>query len=103
MENWILVVGYDRPHFEAARKDWLKFNVQLDSVDTADEAIEQFHARQYLAVIASYSIPDIAPLFDFMGDMKKIPLVALSQEDSGIKCPRALFADQTHLSLIQTS
>lgn len=41
MENWILVVGYDRPHFEAARKDWLRFNVYLHSVDTATEAIEQ--------------------------------------------------------------
>jgi hypothetical protein len=29
MENWILVVGYDRPYFEATRKDWLKDSVHL--------------------------------------------------------------------------
>jgi hypothetical protein len=38
MDNWILVVGYDRLCFEAARKDWLKYNVYLYSVDTADDA-----------------------------------------------------------------
>lgn len=53
MENWILAVGYDRLHLEAARKDWLRLNVYMDPVDTAAEAIEQFSYRQYLAVIAS--------------------------------------------------
>lgn len=52
IKNWILVVGYDRPHFEAVRKDWLRFNVYLHSVDTAAEAIEQCPCRNYLAVIA---------------------------------------------------
>ena len=47
MENWILVVGYDRPHFEAAQKDWLKYNVYLYSVSTADEAISQFLYHQF--------------------------------------------------------
>ena len=85
MENWILVVGYSRPHFEVARKDWLKYNVQLDAVDTALEAIERFPSRPYLAVIASYSVPNITPLIDFMGKIKHIPLVILSQDDSGTK------------------
>lgn len=85
MDNWIMVVGYDRPHFELARNDWRKYNVNLDTVQTAPEAIEQFSYRQYLAVIASYSVPDITPLIDFMGDTKQIPLVLLSQNDSGTK------------------
>jgi len=83
--NWILVVGYDRPHFEAAQKDWLKYNVYLDTVDTEHEAIERFSHRQYLAVIASYNVPSITPLIDFMSDTKQIPLVLLSQNDSGTK------------------
>lgn len=45
MENWILVVGYDRPHFEAARKDWLRLNAYLYFVDTATEAIGQRPCR----------------------------------------------------------
>lgn len=57
MGNWILVVGYDRPHFETARQDWLRFNVYLYSVDTATEAIEQCPCRKYLAVIVSYTCP----------------------------------------------
>ena len=85
MENWILIVGYDRPHFEAAQKDWLKYNVYLFPVNTADEAISQLSYRQYLAVIASYSVPDLKPLIDFMGDTTQIPLVILAQNDSGTK------------------
>jgi len=85
MENWILVVGYDRPHFEAARSDWLKYNVYLHSVETATEAVNQFHTRQYLAVITSYNVPNITPLIDFMSETDQIPLVILSQNDSGTK------------------
>ncbi len=55
-ENWILVVGYDRPHFEIARRDWLKYNVYLHSVESAAEAISRFYYRKYLAVIASYNV-----------------------------------------------
>jgi|GEM_PF-383787 len=84
-ENWIMVVGYDRPHFEAARNDWLKYNVYLHSVETAAEAINQFHTRQYLAVITSYNVPNNTPLIDFMSGMNQIPLVILSQNDSGTK------------------
>lgn len=85
MGNWILVIGYDRPHFEVARKEWQKYNVYLDTVDTTSEAIEQFPYRQYLAVIASYNVSDIAPLIEFMGNTKQIPLMLLSQNDSGTK------------------
>lgn len=85
MENWILVVGYDRPYFEAARKDWLKYNVYLYSVDTADEAISQLSYRKYMAVIASYNVPNMRPLIDYMSSTSQIPLVILSQNDSGTK------------------
>lgn len=85
MENWILVVGYDRPHFEMARKDWQRLNVYLYSVDTAAEAIEQCPCRKYLAVIASYYVPNITALIDFMSGTNQIPLVILSQNDSGTK------------------
>lgn len=85
MENWILVVGYDRPHFEAARADWLRLNVRLCSVGTAEDAIEQCGGRKYLAVIAAYNVPNITPLIDFLSEANQIPLVMLSQNDSGIK------------------
>jgi len=85
MGNWILVVGYDRPNFEVAQKDWQKYNVQLFSVDTTSEAIRQFPLERYLAVIASYNVPNIMPLIDFMGGVSQIPLVILSQHDSGTK------------------
>lgn len=85
IESWILVVGYDRPHFQVARKDWHKYNVHLDTVETAREAIEQFSYRQYLAVIASYNVQNITPLIDFMSNVKQIPLVLLAQNDSGTK------------------
>ena len=85
IENWILVVSYDRSHFEAARNDWLKYNVYLHPVGTAAEAINQFHTRQYLAVITSYNVPNITPLIDFMSGINQIPLVILSQNDSGTK------------------
>jgi DNA-binding NarL/FixJ family response regulator len=85
MENWILVVGYDRPHFESARADWLRLNVRLCSANTAEEAIEQCRRRKYLAVIAAYNVPNITPLIDFISETNQIPLVMLSQNDSGIK------------------
>ena len=37
MDNWILVVGYSRPHFEAAQKERLKYNVLLQLVGTIPE------------------------------------------------------------------
>lgn len=85
MDNWILVVGYNRRYFEAAQKDWLKYNVYLYSVDTAEEAISQFLHRQYIAVIASYNVSDMTLLFDYMSNSSQIPLVILSQKDSGVK------------------
>ena len=85
MENWILVVGYDRLHFEAARTEWLKYNVYLDSTETAPDAIIRFLVRQYIAVIASYNVSNITQLIDFMNGTKQVPLVILSQNDSGTK------------------
>jgi len=37
---------YDRPHFEAARNDWLKYNVYPHSVETA--GARYFNAPQHL-------------------------------------------------------
>ncbi len=39
MSNWILVVGYSRPNFEAAQIEWMKYNVSVHLVDTAQEAV----------------------------------------------------------------
>ena len=90
MENWILVVGYSRPHFEAAQKEWLKYNVLLQSAETVTEAIAMFSARQYLAVIASYDVSDMMSLIKVMREARQIPLLVLSQEDSGTKMAESI-------------
>lgn len=90
MENWILIVGYSRPHFEAAQKEWLKYNVLLQSVNTITEAIAQFSDQPYLAVIASYDVPDMMLLITVMRESKQIPLLVLSQEDSGTKMAESI-------------
>ena len=56
MENWILIVGYDRPDFEAAQKDWIKLHVFLHLAVNVADAIEKFSAQRYIAVIVSYCI-----------------------------------------------
>ncbi len=83
MNNWILVVGYSRQNFEAAQIEWLKYNVSLYSVDTAKEAVEQFSARPYLAVVASYNLSDLILLMEVMRESRKVPLLVLPQENSG--------------------
>jgi len=85
LENWILVVGYSRPYFEAAQKEWLKYNVFLQLVETIPEAIAKFSTRSYLAVIASYDVSDMMLLISVMREARQIPLLILSQEDSGTK------------------
>ena len=90
MGNWILVVGYGRYHFEAAQKDWLKYNISLHLVNTVPEAIAQFSARKYLAVIASYDLPDMMRLIDAMRESRKVPLLVLPQEDSGTKMAESI-------------
>ena len=90
MENWILVVGYSRPHFEAAQKEWLKYNVFLKSVTTIPEAIAMFSIRPYLAVIASYDVSDMMLLIKAMREARQIPLLVLSQEDSGTKMAESI-------------
>jgi len=85
LENWILVVGYSRPYFEAAQKEWLKYNVFLQLVETIPEAIAKFSTRSYLAVIASYDVSDMMLLISVMREARQIPLLVLSQEDSGTK------------------
>ena len=83
MNNWILVVGYSRHNFEAAQIEWLKYNVSLYSVDTAQEAVEQFSERPYLAVVASYNLSDLILLMEVMRESRKVPLLVLPQENSG--------------------
>ena len=90
MENWILVVGYSRPHFEAAQKEWLKYNVLLQSVETIPEAVTMFSTRPYLAVIASYDVTDMMSLIKVMREARQIPLLVLSQEDSGTKMAESI-------------
>jgi len=90
LENWILVVGYSRPHFEAAQKEWLKYNVLLQLVETIPEAIAKFSARPYLAVIASYDVADMTSLIEVMREARQIPLLVLSQEDSGTKMAESI-------------
>jgi len=90
LDNWILVVGYSRPHFEAAQKEWLKYNVLLQSVETMPEAIEEFSTRPYLAVIASYDVSDMMSLVNVMRVARQIPLLVLSQEDSGTKMAESI-------------
>ena len=90
MENWILVIGYSRPHFEAAQKEWLKYNVLLQSVETVPEAVTMFSTRPYLAVIASYDVTDMMSLIKVMREARQIPLLVLSQEDSGTKMAESI-------------
>ncbi len=85
MISWILIVGYKGSNLEQARKDWRKFNVQLEAVDTASEAVAHIPFRKYLAVIVSYGVSDIAPLIEYMDDNNQIPLVILSRKESGIR------------------
>ena len=90
MANWILVVGYSRPHFEAAQREWLKYSVSLHSANSAPEAIAQIANRTYLAVIASYDLPDMMLLIEAMRESRKIPLLVLPQEDSGTKMAESI-------------
>lgn len=85
-----MVVGYNRPHFEAAQKEWLKNNVLLQLVETISEAIAKFSTRQYLAVIASYNVYDMTSLIKVMREVRQIPLLVLSQEDSGTKMAESI-------------
>lgn len=41
MDNWILIVGYDRPHFDMAQKEWVKYNVFLHLAVNALDTIEK--------------------------------------------------------------
>jgi len=90
LENWILIVGYDRPHFDAAQKDWVKYNVFLHRAVNACDAIEKFSAKSYLAVIASYDLPDMMALIKVVRETEQIPFVVLSQEDSGIRIAESI-------------
>jgi DNA-binding response OmpR family regulator len=90
MANWILVVGYSRSHFEAAQREWLKFNVLLHPVDTVQEAIEKVGIQIYLGVVASYEVADLTLLIEFMRGAKQIPLLVLSQEESGIRMAESI-------------
>ena len=90
MDNWILIVGYDRPHFDAAQKEWIKFNVFLHLAVNTIDAIEKFSAKRYLAVIASYDLPDMMSLIKAVRETEQIPFVVLSQEDSGIRIAESI-------------
>ena len=90
MANWILVVGYSRQHFEAAQREWLKYNVTLHAVNTVPEAIAQFTKWTYLAVIASYDLPDLILLIETMRESRQVPLMVLPQEDSGTKMAESI-------------
>ena len=90
MENWILIVGYDRPHFDTAQKEWVKYNVFLHLAVTAADAIEKFSARRYLAVIASYDLPDMMSLIKVVRETEQIPFVVLSQDDSGTRIAESI-------------
>lgn len=90
MENWILVVGYSRPYFEAAQKEWLKYNVLLQLVPDVPVAIAMISTRPYLAVIASYDVSDMPLLIEAMREVRKIPLLVLSQEDNGTKMAESI-------------
>jgi len=90
LKNWILVVGYSRPHFEAAQKEWIKYNVHLQLVETIPEAIEKLSTQLYLAVIASYDVSDITSLIEVMREARQIPLLVLSQEESGTKMAESI-------------
>ena len=90
MGNYILVVGYSRHHFEAAQKEWLKYNISLHLVNTVPEAIAQFLIQPYLAVIACYDLPDMMLLINAMRESRKVPLLVLPQEDSGTKMAESI-------------
>ncbi len=93
MKNCILVVGYSRQNFEAAQIEWLQYNVSLYSVATAQEAIEQFTARPYLAVIASYNLPDLVLLMEVLRESRKVPFLVLPQENSGAKMAESVLGE----------
>jgi len=64
--------------------------VLLQSVETVPEAIAAFSTRPYLAVIVSYDVPDMMTLITVMREARKIPLLVLSQEDSGTKMAESI-------------
>lgn len=85
-----MIVGYDRPHFDAAQKEWVKYNVFLHLAVNAYDAIEKFSTRQYLAVIASYDLTDMMSLIKVVRETDQIPFVVLSQEDSGTRIAESI-------------
>jgi DNA-binding response OmpR family regulator len=93
MENWILVVGYDRDAFGAAQREWLKYNVLLHMVDTLAEAIGQLARRNYLAVAVSAATPDLSPPIQIMRGIRPIPIVILTPEDRAMLRAETLLSD----------
>jgi DNA-binding response OmpR family regulator len=91
MENWILVVGYDRDAFDAAQREWLKYNVLLHMTDTLAEAAVQLSRRDYLAVAVSVAMPDLLPSIQIMRGIKTVPIIVLSPEDRAVSRAEALF------------
>lgn len=85
-----MIVGYDRPHFDAAQKEWVKYNVFLHLAVTTFDAIAKFSAQRYLAVIASYDLPDMMSLIQVVRETEQIPFVVLSQEDSGTRIAESI-------------
>jgi DNA-binding response OmpR family regulator len=85
MNNWILVIGYNRNDFEAAQREWLKYGVLLHMVDTIAEAVAQLPNCDYLAVAVSANTPDLSPPMQILRNIRPVPIVFLSPEDRAIE------------------
>jgi DNA-binding response OmpR family regulator len=92
MENWILVIGYDRNIFGPAQREWLKYNVLLHMVDTISEAIVHLSSREYLAVAVSAETPDLSPPLQIIRRLKPVPIVILSPEERALSGTEFLFS-----------
>lgn len=79
MKRLVLGVGYRPAEYEAARRAWLEYGIELDFADDLQQAIQKLPEKDYACVAVC---SDVAPHdhIDALRRVRPIPVVVLPRE-----------------------
>lgn len=82
MNRLVLGIGYMREEYLEAKKEWLKYKVNIELAESAEEAVQLLSNRDYACVVFHTRMLEFQPYIEALRQIKTIPILVVSPKYS---------------------
>ncbi|MDC7291112.1 hypothetical protein NXH76_25325 [Blautia schinkii] len=82
MNRLVLGIGYMREEYLEAKKEWLKYKVNIELAESAEEAVQLLSNRDYACVVFHTRMLEFQSYIEALRQIKTIPILVVSPKYS---------------------